>query len=431
MTNSQYKKYLLIILLMVLAFNYVDRIALGLVLQDIKVDLALSDTQLGFLSGIGFALFYSVMGIPIARWADRGNRVTIIGVTTALWSAAVMLCGMAGSLLQLILIRIVVGVGEAGCVPPANSLIADSFTRAERPRAASVYMLGTTVGLVIGYLAGGWLNELYGWRAMFIIIGLPGLALSALVGFSLREPRRIQSQAVAQSLAQPSLKDVCVTLWTSATFRHMLYASSLMSFFGYAIMQWTPAFFVRSFGVTSGALGTWFALIYGVGGILGTYLGGEWVTHFAAHNERLQLKAMAIEIVIFATLGAFPRLSSLAPNEYWAFGWLGLSAVAGAMIYGPMLAVIQTLMPPRMRAMSIAILTLFANLIGVGLGPLAAGALSDALRPSLGEESLRYALLAASPGYLWVSWHFWKASRTAMSDIAGTQPDQDLRVMAV
>src|SRR5688572_19698438 len=153
---------MLVVLLVILASNYADRMALGLVMQDIKIELALSDVELGVLSGIAFAFFYSVMGIPIARWADRGNRVTIIALTTALWSAAVALCGLAGNFVQLLLIRIGVAVGEAGCIPPAHSLIADYFTRAERPRAVAIYMLGGSLSVVVGFFVAGWLNELYG-----------------------------------------------------------------------------------------------------------------------------------------------------------------------------------------------------------------------------------------------------------------------------
>src|SRR5688500_2799534 len=207
MTESRYKQYLLAVLLVVLASNYVDRLALGLLLQDIKVDLSLSDTQLGLLSGIAFALFYSVMGIPIARWADRGNRVTIITLTTALWSAAVALCGVAGSFLQLMMMRIGVAVGEAGCMPPAHSLIPDYFTRAERPRAVAIYMLGWPLSVVVGYFLAGWLNELYGWRITFMMLGVPGLGLAASAWFILKEPRREMRTfvAVAESSTQPSL----------------------------------------------------------------------------------------------------------------------------------------------------------------------------------------------------------------------------------
>lgn len=438
MRDRSYKHYLLTVLLVILASNYVDRLALGLLLQDIKVDLDLTDTQLGFLSGIAFTLFYSVMGIPIARWADRGNRVAIITFTTALWSAAVALCGVAGNFVQLLLIRIGVAVGEAGCIPPAHSLIADYFTRAERPRAVAIYMLGGQLS-VVGYLWGGWLNELYGWRVTFMLLGLPGLGLAALAWFTLREPRLGKSTVGAASviapisLSQPGtaalasevprLKDVCVTLWANTTFRNLLFCFSVISFFGYGIMQWQPAFFIRSHGLQTGELGTWLAVIYGSCGLLGVYLGGELASRYAAHNERLQLKAMAVGYSSFGVISAFVYL---APHHHLAFGLLGLATVGATMAIGPLLATIQTLVPPRMRAMSIALIYLFANLIGMGMGPLAVGALSDALRPWAGEESLRYALLALSPGYLWGGWHLWRASRTVTRDLEAVQVDHDV-----
>src|SRR5690349_15063721 len=180
MRKPAYRNYLLGVLSVVLAFNFVDRLALGLMLEAIKVDLHLSDTQLGLLTGIAFALFYSVMGIPIARWADRGNRVTIITVTTALWSVAVALCGMAGSFVQLLLIRVAVAVGEAGCVPPAFSLMADYFSRAERPRATAIYGLGGPLSGIVGFFLAGALYEIYGWRVTFVLLATPGLVLATL-----------------------------------------------------------------------------------------------------------------------------------------------------------------------------------------------------------------------------------------------------------
>jgi MFS family permease len=426
--RSRYKNYLLILLMVILAFNYVDRMALGIVLQDIKTDLDLTDTQLGLLSGIAFALFYSTMGIPIARWADRGNRVTIISLTTALWSAAVALCGSATSFMQLLAIRVGVAIGEAGCIPPAHSLIADYFTRAERPRAVARYMLGVPLALTIGYFAAGWLNEILGWRKTFVILGLPGLVLAVLGWFTLKEPRRTRNAtAVVPAAAsaevpspplQPSLREVCVTLWANAAFRHLLFCFSVWYFFGYGLLQWQPAFFIRSHGLQTGELGTWFAVVYGVGGGLGVYLGGELAARYAAGNERLQLNACAVAFVFFAVLNACAYLAS---DHYWAFGALALGALGGNMAQGPILATIQTLVPPRMRAMSIALVYLFSNLIGMGLGPLAAGALSDALRPLFGEESLRYALLMLCPGYFWAAWHLWRASRTVVRDLKAAQ----------
>jgi MFS family permease len=434
MTENVYKNYLLAVLLVILAFNNVDRQVLGLLMQDIKVDLDLTDTQLGLLSGIAFSLFYSLMGIPIARWADRGNRVTIIAVTVGLWSAAVALCGMAVSFLQLLLIRVGVAVGEAGCVPPAHSLIADYFTRAERPRATARYMLGVPISIVFGFFVAGWVNELYGWRTTFILLGLPGLALAPLAWFTIREPRRERHLAASTLFAQtsaaaaasppppqPSMREVCVTLWANSSFRHLLFGYSLASFFGQGIWQWKPAFFMRSYGLQTGELGTWFAVIYGITGLLGMYWGGELASGRAANNERLQLRAMA---VTYSCFGIVSTGIYLSPNAYLAFGLMGLATIGSSMVTGPMFATIQTLVPQRMRAVSIALVFLFANLIGLGLGPLAAGALSDAFRPFVGEESLRYALLALCPGYFWVGGHLWRASRTVTRDLQALQRDE-------
>lgn len=421
---NRYRSYLLFLLTIILAFNSVDRVAMGIVLQDIKVDLGFSDTQLGILTGIAFALFYSTMGIPIARWADRGNRITIISVTTALWSAAVAACGAATSFVQLLLIRIGVAIGEAGCVPPAYSLIADHYSRAERPRAVARYMLGGSLAMVIGYFAAGWLNELAGWRATFVILGLPGLVLAALAFFTLREPRRISSADMSAPADQPSLKVACVTLWANAAFRHLLICNSVWAIFGFGLLQWQPAFFMRSHGLQTGELGIWFALAVGLPAGIGMYLGGEWAARHAVNNERLQLVvcAAAFAILVLFKIGAY-----LAPNHYWAFAVLGVASLVGNMVQGPIFATMQTLVSSRMRAMSIALVYLFANLIGMGLGPLLVGALSDGLRPWLGEESLRYALILMSPGHLWAGWHAWRASRTVEHDLNAVQLEQALR----
>ena len=418
MKYTAYQRWLLTALLCVLAFNYVDRLALGLVLQDIKLDLHLTDVELGFLSGIAFALFYSLMGIPLARWADRGNRVTIIAVTTVAWTIMVALCGAAVSFAQLLLVRVGVAIGEAGCIPPAHSLIADEFARAERPRAVSIYMLGGSFSGLIGYFVAGWLNQLYGWRWMFVILSLPGLVLAAMAWFTLREPRRdtLGASTITHTSPEsaPAAKEVWTVLWSNATFRHLLFAFSVTCFFGYGIAQWQPSFFVRTYGLETGELGMWLAVISGVGGIVGTYGGGEWAYRRAANNERLQLKVMAAVCCSFGIISSFIYLTN---SRFLAFLLLGLATAGIATVSGPVFATIQTLVPPRMRATAISVIYLFSNLIGMGLGPLLAGALSDALRPWAGEQSLRYALLALCPGYLWGAWHLWKASQSVVRDL--------------
>jgi MFS family permease len=418
MRESRYRYLMLVVLLVILAFNFVDRLALGLTMQAIKTDLHLSDTQLGLLTGFAFALFYSLMGIPIARWADRGNRVTIITLTTALWSVMVALCGAALSFGHLLLVRVGVAVGEAGAIPPAHSLIAEYFTRAERPRAMGIYMLGAPLSAFIGYFGAGWLNELYGWRMMFVMLGLPGVGLAALAWLVLREPRRSAAAKPAR-VAQPAqdspgMREVFVTLWRIPSFRHMLMVFSVLFFFNTGIQQWLPAFFIRSHGLQTSQVGTWFTLAFGLSGFAGIYFGGALASRYLGNNERAQLRILAV-LLVFLML--WRPVTFYMPNAMWA---LVLMVPAQMVFYigeGPLFAVVQSLVPERMRAMAIAIIYLCANLIGLGFGPLAVGILSDVLRPWAGEESLRWSLIALCPGYLWVTWHLWRASLTVQQDM--------------
>jgi len=436
MPETAYKRYLLILLALILASSFVDRLALGVVLQSIKQDLHLTDTQLGVLTGIAFAIFYSAMGIPIARLADRGNRVVIISLAATLWSIGVAACGFAGSFVQLLLIRVGVAVGEAGCIPTSHSLIADHFSREERPRAVATYMLGGSFGMMIGYFLGGLLNELWGWRTAFVALAMPGLVLAGLARFTLKEPRVAHvAHAAGQSapglqtrkegVDKAPLKDVLVVLWATRTFRHLLLCFAVSSFFAVGLQQWQPAFFIRSHGMQTAELGTWLALTTGLGSILGTYAGGYLAFRYARNNERLQFVAMTALLCLLAIVKS---AVFLAPGIFLPFTLLALGALGNAMIGGPLFSALQTLVPQPMRATSIAIIYLFSNLVGLGLGPLATGAISDALRPYTGEESLRFALLCLCPGYLWAAWHMWRASRTIESDlhIAQTHPDNSV-----
>lgn len=410
-----YRNYLLGLLTLILAFNFVDRLALGIVLQDIQHDLRLSDTELGALSGLAFAFFYAAMGIPLGRWADRGNRITIIALTTALWSVGVALCGAVGSFLQLLLVRIGVGVGEAGCMPTGQSLIADAFARQERARATSVYMLGAPISIVVGYFAAGWLNELVGWRAMFVILATPGLILVPLVLLTLKEPRReafarIGSQRVSLGFI-PALK----ALWSNQTFRYLVVANSLLQLFNSGLLQWQPAFFMRSHGMTSGELGTWLAIVFGGGLFLGTCMGGELANRFAAADERRQMTFVGVG---YLSMGVAKGLAFLAPTSQLALFFMFVAMLFGGMANGPLFSVLQTLVPSNLRATAVAVTALFANLIGMGLGPLLAGVLSDLFKSWAGDESLRYALLVLCSGFLVCGVFIALARRTIMRDLA-------------
>jgi MFS transporter, Spinster family, sphingosine-1-phosphate transporter len=417
---NAYRRYLLLLLGILLMCNFMDRFALGLVLQDIKRDLSLSDTQLGFLTGIAFALFYSLMGIPIARWTDTGNRVKVISVTAAVWSIAVALSGMAMSFGQLLVVRSVVAVGEAGGFVPGSSLLADYFDRGERPRALAIYGLGGPLSIVVGYLLGGWLSHQYGWRLMFLFLGAPGLLLALLARFTMREPRcGVTSEPKAiggRRLLKPgrSIGNVCALLWSNGTYRQLLLCFSALFFFTYGILQWQPAFLMRSYGLNTEQIGLRFAVVYGIGGLLGTYLGGELASRYGARNERLQMRLIALAMICCGALSTVIYLSS---SLVLSLGVMGAVMFAMTATTGPLYATIQTLVPEDMRGIAMALVLFFANLIGMGLGPLATGALSDSMAPWAGQESLRYALLLLSPGFLWPALHAWHASKTVERDL--------------
>ncbi|MDC1513641.1 MFS transporter [Porticoccaceae bacterium] len=274
MPRFEYKHYLLGLLTLVAAFNFLDRGVLSLVMEPIKQEFQLSDSQLGFMGGFAFALFYAVAGIPIARWADRGNRNHVISLTTMLWSIMLVISGLVSNFVQLLLVRVGVAVGESGCTPPAQSLIAEYFSRAERPRAMAIYWMSLPLSTILAYLVGGWLVEQFGWRITVMIIGIPGVLLAVLVKFTLREPRlntiknseRLITPAGQSKPEQESLLSVLKALWEKSAFRHLSTGFCVSYFFGGGISLWIPAFFMRSYGMEAGELGTWLAFTWGLGG---------------------------------------------------------------------------------------------------------------------------------------------------------------------
>lgn len=415
-----YRYYLLAVFALIMALNYADRLSLGIALQNIKLDLSLSDTQLGLITGLAFSTLYAILGVPIARWADRGNRVDIISLATLVWSVMVALTGWVSGFMQLLAVRVGVGIGDAGTSPTANSLIPDYFSRAERPRAAALFSLSVPAMMIFGYLVSGWLTQYLGWRRMFAVIGLPGLGLTLLAKFTLTEPRLRATAGASvipvsstQSTAAPRMWEVLMTLRATTTFRHLLLCYAIMAFYGAGTLQWLPVFFIRSFGMKTGELGSWLTLATAPLSLVTTYAGGALASRYAARNERFQFEVIAGVCIL---IGADHALTYLSPNRYWALLFVGLGTVT-YMINGPLLAAFQTLLPPQMRATGIAIVYLFTGLIGAGLGPLAAGALSDVLQPAFGQQSLRYALVALTPLCLWGACHMWIASRTVTADL--------------
>jgi len=418
------------------AFNFLDRQVLSVALESIKVDLVLSDTELGVLTGVAFAIFYSVVGIPIARWADRGNRAVIISLCLGLLSVTVALCGVVANFLQLMLVRVGVGVGEAGVVPPAHSLVATYFERSERLRAMSIFLLGGPLSMAVGYLVGGWITQFYGWRSAFLATAIPGVILAALVRLTVYEPRLAgdrprdteeshrDASGVAKPAtceAKPTAREVAGVLWGQRTFRYLLFAFAIDYLCGNGLLQWLPVFFIRVHAMSTGELGTWLALNWGVGNAIGTFLGGYLTTHATANAERRQLKIMAIIAAVYVPINIAVLLS---PGKHLALTLLFFGALVNALATAPSFALIQSLVPEHMRATAVAALFLLGNFIGLGLGPFVVGVLSDGLARTYGVNALRLALLACTPGYWWVASQYYRASRTVMDDLANIERGQ-------
>lgn len=413
MKKSTYRNYLLGVLVLVGTMTSFERFVFALALEPIKNDLHLSDSQLGLMTGIAFAAFYAVAGIPLARWADRGNRVTIAAIAVGLVSVMVSLCGVVSNFTQMLAVRAGIAIGEAGDMPSIQSLIADYFDRSERPRAMAIFFTAYPISMIVGYLVGGWLIESFGWRHTFIMLGVPGVLVAVLVKITLKEPRLTQ-QAIISPEKQPSVKFVLKTLWQQRTFRHIFIAFCISYFFSMGTSQWLATYFIRSHDMGMTELGTWLAISWGGFGFVGNYLGGHWTTAYLAHKEKWQMRAVAL---LSITYGALSVGVYLVEDKTLALVFLSLSAFFISTTNGAVFSALQSLVSDRMRAMTIAVLFLFANLIGFGLGPLALGITSDLLNPILGQESLRYALALSCPGLLWVAFHYWQAAKTIEADI--------------
>jgi len=413
--ETNYRWYALAVLTTVYIFNFIDRQILVILQESIKDELSLSDTQLGLLSGISFALFYVTLGIPIARYADRANRRNVVAMALATWSFMTALSGVAQNFVQLLLARIGVAVGEAGGSPPAHSMISDIFPPHQRATALSTYSMGINFGVLIGFVIGGWVNDWLGWRWVFLVIGMPGILWALMVRFTIREPPRGYSENLTHVADRPPLKVVLSLLWSRKSFRHISVATGLHAFVGYGVGQWIASFFIRNYDLTStGEIGTWLGLISGTAGAAGTFFGGYFCDKLGVRDRRWYVWLPAA-----ATVAAIPfSLAVYNLNHFYlALSIYVVPVFLGSMYLGPSLAMTHGIVSLRMRALASSILFFVLNLIGLGLGPLLTGVISDALVPTYGEESLRYALIIVVLIYLWSTFHYLMAGRTIRHDL--------------
>ncbi len=428
-----YRRYAMWMLLIVYILNFVDRQVINILAEPIKEELGLLDWELGMMSGFAFAIFYTVLGLPIARLADRSNRPVIIATALAVWSGFTVLCGLAQNFWQLVLARIGVGVGEAGCTPPAHSLIADMNPKEKRASALAFYSMGTPIGAVLGMILGGVMADAYGWRMAFMVCGAPGVVLALIVGFTMIEPRTRRAaqamSAAAAAVPRASFGEVFRVLASKPTFWLVSGAAAVKAFIGYGAAPFTASFFLRIHGQEIAELGAavgmqplgflsvCLGLVAGIGGVLGTWVGGQVADYYGKTDYRawtvIPAIASAAVIPIFV-------VAMLAPSAMIAIGLIGINAILGSLWYGPVYATAQSIAPDHMRATASAIMLFIINLIGLGLGPVIVGVMSDWFNLGLGfgvAEGVRWALIVTGSLGVIAMACFWFARRTIREDM--------------
>ncbi len=414
--SPAYKRFALAMLTAVYALNFIDRQILVILQEPIKADMALSDAQLGLLSGFAFAVIYVTAGIPIAYWADRGNRRNVISLAVAVWSGMTALSGLAQNYGQLLLARVGVGLGEAGGSPPAHSMISDYYPPEQRATALSVYSSGIYIGILLGFLFGGLIAEAFGWRTAFMVVGLPGVLFALILRFTLREPVRGRwENPAAAHTPQPGLKQTMALLRDRPSFWYIALGSAFTSYVAYGNGNFLPSFLIRNHNMSIAEVGTVLALVSGVSGALGTFLGGYLSDRYGTRDMRWYLWIPMLGIA----LAYFPYLNMLLTDNIGtglALVFFGL--ILNSFYLGPCIALSHALVEPGMRALTSAVLFFVLNMIGLGLGPFLTGLVSDMLVPAYGDQALRYAMVATTQMYLLALLMFALAARRLPADLA-------------
>ena len=427
-TNS-YRNYVIALIWVVLWLRFVDLQIIAVLLEPIKAEFTLTDTQLGLLTGIAFALFYSTLGIPIAWMADRYNRVNIIAVAIGIWSFMTAMCGLATSFITLFLARIGVGIGEAGGQPPSYSLISDYIKPEKRSTVFALLNTSVPIGVFTGFIIGGWVNEFYGWRAAFMIVGIPGILVALLVYFTLREPPRGQMD-ISAKIEPDNLWDTVSFLLEQKSYIHIVMATSIVTLGAVGSGIWIPSFFIRVHGMSIPEIGTWLAFIYGGGGAAGSMLGGYLADSLSAKRNDKRWHMWVPAIATFCIL----------PFSFFVYLWhdpiTALLVHIGTVILmhaflGPAYGTVQTLAGASRRAIAAALNYLILYLVAFGGGPLIVGMVSDFLYARFGDESLRYSILPVVViAFIWGSLHFYLAARTLREDLKKAQ-EENIRNQAV
>ena len=431
--SNGYRWYVVWLLFVVYVLNFVDRQILTILVEPIRKEFNFSDTQMGLLGGFAFALVYSVLGIPIARIADRKNRVNIISIALFVWSFFTVLTGRAHSFAQLFAARVAVGIGEAGCTPPAYSIIGDYFEKARRTTAIAIYSMGIYGGVFVGYLVGAQVAEAYGWRMAFYVVGVPGIVLAFILKLTLREPPRGYAEGVYVAATPPPVKEVLGKLLTKATFWHLALATALHAFVGYGVNGFHPSFLIRSHGLTVGEAGTILAIVSAVSGVGGTWFGGWLADKLTQSRADVRWQLWTPGIATLLNVPAAVLAYTLADKDI-VIATMFVSLVFGVMYLGPSYATMQRLVDVRERALGSAVLLLVVNLIGLGLGPTLVGVVSDIFysgfladgiaEPLAKADGLRWSLIVMVCINVWSFVHYMIGAKTLVKDSVGADPHQ-------
>ena len=418
--SPSYVSYALWMLLIIYTLNFLDRQIINILAEPIKRDLSLSDTQIGLMTGLAFALIYTVLGIPIARYADRftSNRVSVIAIALAVWSAFTVACGAAANFTQMLLARIGVGVGEAGCTPPAHSLIADKVAPEKRASALAFYSMGVPIGTFLGFSFGGVIAEQLGWRWAFFLVGAPGILLALIAWFTLKEPRRIGLIAAPRANApKADFGTALKELSGKSTYWYACLGASVLAFIGYGQAAFLGGFYARVHEMPIGQIGLALGVVIGISGAIGTFAGGVIADKAAQKDTRAYFSVPAIAMLAAAP---FFLTALLVENTVISLICLAIPTGLNSLWYGPIYACVQGVVAPRLRATAVAIMLFIVNLIGLGLGPVVLGVVSDSFAVGMGlgpAEGLRWAIISTSAIGLLAVVFFLLARRTVREEL--------------
>ena len=412
--------YALGILTIVYSINFIDRQLLSILQESIKADLMLSDAQLGLLTGFAFAVFYTFAGLPIASLADRSNRRNIVAISLAIWSGMTAISGLAQNYWQLLAARVGVGIGEAGGSPPSHSMISDIFPPDKRASAIGFYSTGISIGILFGFLFGGWLNEFFGWRVAFFVVGIPGVLLALVLYLTVPEPIRGLAENRASTGDNPSMMTVFKVLLSRRSFLFMALGAAMTAVAGYSTANWVASFMIRTHQMPTGELGTWLALIIGVGGAIGVFGSGVIADKLGKTDKRWYMWVAVCASVISIPL----QISTFwVDDPYTALMCMVIPSVLSNAYLGVTIASVHGMVGLKMRAVSSALLFFILNMIGLGMGPTTVGLVSDLLVDQHGVDSLRYAMMYIIPTAMFMSGVFYLVAARYIRDDLAKAPD--------